>query len=80
MNIRPAQIGDTGTVSGSMEHGSITMLIIQIAVDAEVFIYGDWRMITPIVEATLGERVEVVEGEGSAWGAHAIRPVENNNS
>ena len=79
MHLRPAQIGDIGTVSGSVDHGSITMLVIRIDDDTEVFLYGDWRMIKPIVAATLGERVEVVEGDGSLWGAHHVRAVTDDD-
>ncbi|MBE7159024.1 MAG: hypothetical protein INR62_11430 [Rhodospirillales bacterium] len=51
------------------------MLIIRVDDDTEVFLYGDWRMIATLVKTTLGERVEVVEGDESLWGAHNLRLV-----
>ena len=76
MNIRPAEIGDQGVVVGLNSHGSIAPLILQIAKEEQVYLYGDWRMIAELVDAFVGERVGVVETEGSAYGAHNIRPLD----
>ena len=76
MNARPAEIGDEGVVLGLDCHGSISTLILQIDEDEQAYLYGDWRMVANIVEAFEGERVEVVETEGSTYGAHGIRPLD----
>ena len=76
MNTRPAQIGDQGTVVGQESYGSIATLLLQVGDDEQVYLYGDWRMVADLVEAFAGERVEVVEAEGSAYGAHSIRPLD----
>jgi hypothetical protein len=75
MNIQPAEIGDEGVLLGLESHGSIGTLIFQVGDDEQAFLYGDWRMVADIVEAFEGERVEVVEEEGSSYGAHGIRPL-----
>ena len=76
MSTCPAEIGDEGVVLGLESHGSISTLILQIEEDEQAYLYGDWRMIANIVEAFEGERVEVVETRGSAYGAHGIRPLD----
>jgi hypothetical protein len=76
MTIRPAEIGDQGVLLGLESHGSIGTLILRVGDDEQAFLYGDWRMVTDIVEAFEGERVEVVRDEGSSYGAHGIRPLE----
>ena len=76
MNIRPAEIGDQGVVVGLHSHGSIATLILQIAEEEQAYLYGEWRMIAELVDAFVGERVEAVEAEGSAYGAHGIRPLD----
>ena len=76
MNIRPAQIGDEGVLIGLESHGSIGTLVLQVGDNEQAYIYGDRRMIAEITDAFEGERVEVVVGEGSAYGAHDIRPLE----
>ena len=76
MNMRPAEIGDEGVVLGLESHGSIATLILQIAEDEQAYLYGDWRMVADLVDAFVGEHVEVVEAEGSAFGAHGIRPLD----
>ena len=75
MNMRPAEVGDEGVLLGLERHGSIATLILQVDEDEQAYLYGDWRMVADLVEAFAGERVEVVEAEGSSYGAHAIRPV-----
>lgn len=77
MNMRPAEIGDEGVLLGLESHGSIATLILQVSEDELAYLYGDTRMVASLVEAFAGERVAVVEDEGSAYGAHGIRPLEN---
>lgn len=60
---------------GLNSQGSIATLILQIAEDEQAYLYGDWRMIAELVDAFVDEHVEVVETEGSAYGAHGIRPL-----
>lgn len=76
VNIRPAEIGDQGTLATLRSHGSIVVLVLQISAEEQAYLFGDWRMVADLVEAFGGQRVEVVEGEGSPYGAHDIRPVE----
>ena len=76
MHMRPAEIGDEGVVLGLENHGSIATLLLQVSDDEQVYLYGDWRMVADLVEAFAGERVEVVEAEGSAYGAHGIRSLD----
>ena len=73
MHIRPAEIGDDGVLLCLERHGSIGTLILQVGADEQAYLHGDWRMAAEIAAAFEGERVEVVEGESSPWGAHAIR-------
>lgn len=75
MNIRAAEIGDEGVLLGLESHGSIASLFLQVGEDEQVYLYGEWRMVADLVEAFAGERVEIVEAEGSAYGAHGIRPL-----
>ena len=75
--MRPAKIGDQGTLVGLQNYGSIAALLIQVGADQHVSILGDWRMVANLLEAFAGEQVKVVEDEGSAYGAHDIRPVED---
>lgn len=77
MTTRTAEIGDIGILAGQERHGSISGLLIQIDGDTQAYLNGDWRMISHLVEAFEGERVEVVEAEGSGYGAHGIRPLDN---
>ena len=72
MHIRPAELGDEGVLLGLESHGSIGTLILQVGDDEQAYLHGDGRMAAEIA----GQRVEVVEGEGSPWGAHAIRPLD----
>ena len=74
--MRPAQIGDQGTLVGQESHGSIATLLLQVAENEQAFIYGDRRMVADLVATFAGEPVEVVEGEGSPYGAHDILPLE----
>ena len=76
MKIRPAEIGDQGTVVGLESHGSIAALVLLVGEDEQAYLYGDWRMVAGLAAAFAGEPVEVVEGEGSAYGAHDIRPLD----
>lgn len=76
MNNRPAEIGDEGVVLGLENFGSIAALVLQVGEDELAHLYGDWRMVADLVEAFAGERVEIVETEGSAYGAHGIRPLD----
>ena len=76
MRLRPAEIGDQGTLIGLESHGSIAALVLRVGDDEQAHLFGDWRMVGDLVEAFKGWRVEVVEGEGSAFGAHDIRPCE----
>lgn len=76
MNLRPAQIGDQGTLVGLEGHGSIATLVLQVGEEEQAYLYGDWRMVADLVAAFAGEPVEVVEGEGSSYGAHDIMPLE----
>lgn len=77
MNLRPAQIGDQGTVVGLERHGSIATLVLQIGEEEQAYLYGDRRMVADLVAVFAGKPVEVVEGEGSAYGAHDIMPLES---
>ena len=76
MHIRPAEIGDEGVLLGLESHGSIGTLVLQVSESEQAYLHGDWRMVADIAVAFEGERVAVIEGEGSAYGAHAIRPLE----
>ena len=76
MNMRPAELGDQGTLVGLQSYGSIATLVLQIGDDQQAYLSGDWRMVADLVEAFGGQRVEVVEGEGSPYGAHDIRQVD----
>ena len=67
---------DSTVLLGLESHGSIGTLILQVGDDEQAFLHGDWRMVAEIADAFEGERVEVVEGEGSPWGAHAIGPLD----
>lgn len=75
MTMRPAEIGDQGTVVGLEGYGSIATLVLQVAEEEQAYLYGEWRMVTDLVDAFLGEHVEIVETEGSFYGAHGIRPM-----
>ena len=76
MHIRPAEIGDEGVLIGLESHGSICTLVLQIGEGEQAYLHGDWRMVADTAEAFEGERVAVIEDEGSAYGAHAIRLLE----
>ena len=76
MHTRPAEIGDEGVLLGLESHGSIAALVLQVAEGEQAYLYGDWRMVADLVEAFEGDRVEVVEAEGSAYGAHGLRPLD----
>lgn len=76
MTIRPAEIGDKGVLLGLESHGSIGTLILQVGYDEQAYLHGDWRMLADIAEAFEDERVEVVQDEGSSYGAHGILPLE----
>ena len=76
MNMRPAEIGDEGVLLGLVSHGSIATLILQVGDDEQVYLHGDWRVVAEIADSFEGEHVEVVEGEGSAYGAHGIQPLD----
>lgn len=85
-SVRQAKVGDVGTVIGVETHGmgsGMWTLIIErtnprAKVRARAFsqLHGDWRPIRDIYEATKGQRVEIVESEGSAYGCHAVRPLD----
>ena len=77
MNSRPAEIGDCGVLVGQDRHGTISGLLIQIDKDTQAHLFGDWRMVGHIVEAVEGERIEVVVTDGSSYGAHGIRPLDD---
>ena len=77
MRLRPAEIGDQGTVVDLESHGSIATLVLQVGDEEQAYIYGDRRMVADLVAALAGEPVEVVEGEGSAYGAHDIMPLQS---
>ena len=74
MHIRPADIGDEGVVLGLERHGSVGTLILQVGDDEQAYLHGDWRMVAEIANAFEAERVEIVEAEGSSYGAHGVRP------
>ena len=76
MNTRPAEIGDVGIVLGLERYGSISGLLLQTEEGEQAHLWGDARMVEAIVDALLGERVEVVEAEGSVYGAHGICPLD----
>lgn len=76
MHLRPAEIGDEGVVVGLEHHDSISTLVLQVAEGEQMFLYGDRRMVAGLVAAFLGEWVEVVEAEGSSYGAHGIQPLD----
>ena len=76
MNTRPAEIGDVGVVLGLERYGSISGLLLQTEGGEPAHLWGDARMVEAIVDALLGERVEVVEAEGSVYGAHGICPLD----
>ena len=76
MTIRPAKIGDRGTLVCLENHGSTAVLALQISDEEQAYLIGDWRMVADLVEAFGGERVEIIEGEGSSWSAHDVRQVE----
>ena len=69
MNSRPAQVGDEGVLLGSESHGGMATLTIQVGEDQLAYLHGDWRMVADLVEALQGERVEIVETEGSVYAA-----------
>ncbi len=76
MTTRTAKIGDIGILAGQERHGSISGLLIQIDAETQAHLYGDWRMVNDLVETFEGGQVEVVEAEGSGYGAHGIRPLD----
>ena len=73
MNIRPAQVGDEGVLLGQESQGGMATLTIQIGEGQLAYLHGDWRTVADLVEALQGERVEIVEAEGSVYGAYAVR-------
>ena len=76
MRIRPAEIGDEGVLLGSEAHGSLGTLILQLNEGEQAFLHGDWRMVAEIADTLAGERIEVIKGEGSSYGAHDLRHLE----
>ena len=77
MDTRPAEIGDEGVLLGLESHGSVATLLVQVGEDERAYLCGDWRMVAYLVDAFQGERVEIVEDEGSVYGAHGVRPMES---
>ena len=73
--MRPAKIGDQGTLVGLQSHGSITALVLQINGHEQAYLYGDWRVVRDLAEAFQGQCIEVVAGDGSTYGAHDILPI-----
>ena len=76
MHIRHAEVGDEGVLLGLESHGSVGTLILQVGDDEQAYLHGDWRMVAEITVTFEGERVEVIEDQGSPWGAHAIRSLD----
>ena len=70
-------LGQDGVQNGPCEMAQVQQRLAAGEVQADI--YSDWRMIVPLVKATLGERVEVVEGDGSLWGAHGLRLVTDDD-
>ena len=73
--MRPAKIGDQGTLVGLQSHGSIAALVLQTNGHEQAYVYGDWRVVRDLAEVFQGERIKVVVGDGSTYGAHDILPI-----
>ena len=75
MTMRPAKIGDQGTLVGLQNHGSIAALVLQTNDHEQAYLSGDWRVVCDLAEAFQEQRIEVVASDGSTYGAHDILPI-----
>ncbi len=76
---RRANVGDRGWVLGAVSHdgSGLLKLAIQVSEQEVIFLEGDWRSISHIVDDLANREVEIIQGEGSIYGLHNVRPVQN---
>jgi len=76
MRERRAHIGDVGVILGWRPHdlSGLAELLLDVS-DGYATLPGDWRCIRMIAEALGGQRVQIVEAEGSSYGCHGVVPV-----
>lgn len=74
---RFAQVGDVGVVKGCEGMGGSGIAKFHLDVDsADVVVVGDWRPLRDAAADLMGRCVEVVQGDGSDYGMHCLRPVD----